>query len=476
MRVFASFFAVTRFFAERALSLIGVRALRLPSSEKALLAGFESAFDAVFKDDVSSHGKPGGDEGGLDALVGSSEKMALSVGDGLDGTVSSDESIVATALCGPIMNRQRFSHNFVQLSSQVEDATLTRRILSFSDVIPVRSGPLPSAISRRFHMPCLPSPTTPPSSPCRPSHHAPTSFSSSKLPSAKPSCAIHMAPRISTSSRLIPITDLDPASFAPFGEVIQNPSTHNGTPKLQRVVANQGSAEKWLDVTKMRNWYELSSSRKPASVSMNMFVCKPRQLEKREGRSVFLVKILERHPFTPQTFVPLGLTAEDKGTCYLVIVAPTLPLRSRSGSIEDGGLEPAYPILPPRRKRSLRERLLGTRPNPFTNDFNPSTTSAASPSSNEPKLKGPGLPDLDNIRAFIAHGDLAVTYGPGTWHAPMVVLGEKAIDFVVVQYANGVAVEDCQEVEIQVEAGGDGLAVELDDALSQPFATTRAKL
>ncbi|KAK5125199.1 hypothetical protein LTR85_000875 [Meristemomyces frigidus] len=283
-----------------------------------------------------------------------------------------------------------------------------------------------------------------------------------------------MPPRISSSSRTIHVSELDPASFAPFGEVIQNPITHVGTPSLQTVGANQGSAVKWLNVTKMQNWYELGSSRKPASVSMNMFVCKPRNLEQKDEKSVFPVKIMERHPFTPQTFVPLGLSKEDRGTCYLVIVAPTLPVQVRT-SKEDGGLGPAYPVPSPRTKRSLRERLLGARPNLFTNDFSTSTTPAAASSSDEPKPKGPGFPDVDNVRAFIARGDQAVTYGPGTWHAPMVVLGEKAIEFVVVQYANGVALEDCQEIEIQAEAGGEGIVVEVGDA-SEHTMSPRAKL
>lgn len=51
---------------------------------------------------------------------------------------------------------------------------------------------------------------------------------------------------------------------------------------------------------------------------------------------------------------------------------------------------------------------------------------------------------------------MAVTYGPGTWHAPMVVVGEKPIDFVVVQYANGVGVEDCQEIILKAEDGEKG--------------------
>lgn len=47
----------------------------------------------------------------------------------------------------------------------------------------------------------------------------------------------------------------------------------------------------------------------------------------------------------------------------------------------------------------------------------------------------------------MANGSQAVTYGAGTWHAPMVVVGEKPIGFVVVQFANGVGIEDCQEVD-----------------------------
>jgi len=35
----------------------------------------------------------------------------------------------------------------------------------------------------------------------------------------------------------------------------------------------------------------------------------------------------------------------------------------------------------------------------------------------------------------------------------MVVIGEQAIDFVVVQYANGVGNEDCQEVLLENKEG-----------------------
>lgn len=252
------------------------------------------------------------------------------------------------------------------------------------------------------------------------------------------------------SSRLIHAGSLNPIDFAPFGQVVQNPATHNDQPDLRKAVANQGSATKWLNVTNMTNYYGTARSQKAAKVDMNMFVCEPRELSDLEGQKVFNVKILERHPFTPQTFIPLGLGKDESETYYLVIVAPTLPNRAW---FERESRQPPYPTPGPRRKRSLRERLLGARPNPFTNDFSSSTTPSDSPGSAGPKPKGPGPPDLDNIRAFIARGNQAVTYGPGTWHAPMVALGERPIEFVVVQYANGVAEEDCQETTSGLATG-----------------------
>lgn len=210
-------------------------------------------------------------------------------------------------------------------------------------------------------------------------------------------------PSPSPSNRRIRATSLDPTTFAPFGQVLQNPETHNGEPELESAIANQGTATKWLDVSELKNWYRTIGagkvrSGKEARSVVNMFVCRPIKLRGEEGveGGVLAVRILERHPYTPQTFVPMGLGKEDRGTCYLVIVAPTLHDGSR-------------PMHAP---------------------------------------KGTGPPDLENVQAFIARGDQAVTYGPGTWHAPMVVLGEQPIEFVVVQYANGVADEDCQEHEI----------------------------
>ena len=201
-------------------------------------------------------------------------------------------------------------------------------------------------------------------------------------------------------------------SFSAFGTVIETPNYYPQhlecpPPNSAIVLANQNTAIKQIDVSLMRNNYAQSPTQTPGKAIINMFSCFPRTLthsQPEETPSVFQIRILERHPFTTQTFIPMGLDAADQSTKYLVIVAPTLP-----------------------------------------------------PTSNFPDQ---GPPDLANVRAFLADGGQAVTYGAGTWHAPMVVVGARRVDFVVVQFSNGVAAEDCQEVEI--EGNVLGVLVELD--------------
>lgn len=72
------------FFVKRALSLVEANAFRLPSTENALMTGSED-FEGVsfLLLLVLSHGSSGGEDGGLDAMM-SSEKIALSLGIGVD--------------------------------------------------------------------------------------------------------------------------------------------------------------------------------------------------------------------------------------------------------------------------------------------------------------------------------------------------------------------------------------------------------
>lgn len=212
------------------------------------------------------------------------------------------------------------------------------------------------------------------------------------------------------------------SSFAMFGTVIENPAP-SLIPSLyikdlppDAVPANQGSALKYLDVTHMEDLYSSAPSKAPSRTVMNMFVCAPRSLVQAEDphvKGLFSVDILERHPYTTQTFIPLGLSQfMALESHYLVIVAPSLPPSS------------ADEVLPV-----------------------PPLTKGRSP------LPGRGLPDLPKTRAFMAKGSQAVTYGAGIWHAPMVVIGNRPVDFVVVQFTNGVGIEDCQEVEIREKKG-----------------------
>ncbi|KAH7137991.1 ureidoglycolate hydrolase [Dendryphion nanum] len=289
-------------------------------------------------------------------------------------------------------------------------------------------------------------------------------------------------------SMRIPVELLSQAAFSQFGTVIENPA-HSSLPASQRAPplkaesANQGTALKILDVTHMSNLYNLAPSQKPARAVMNMFVCAPRDLRPHEpsdsmpsswgdidfdddddgsentDRQLFDVQILERHPFTTQTFIPMGLSQSDKHTQYIVIVAPTLPASASNKHI---GRPPPYPTPKVKKQKSLKDIFARARPSPFTNENTPppSQLKRLHPSQ---KPKGPGLPDLKNLRAFVATGNQAVTYGAGTWHAPMAVVGDRPIDFVVVQFANGVGIEDCQEIVLQPDKSAEeGMVVRID--------------
>ena len=226
----------------------------------------------------------------------------------------------------------------------------------------------------------------------------------------------------------IDVEPLTQSSFSGFGDVIENPvlshprSGHAyNTSYSQGVSANQGTARKYPDVSPMVNLYGASSSHKEVKAVTTLFVCSPRQLSSSAGkakqvRGLLDLTIMERHPYTTQTFTPMGLDPEDTSTAYLVVVTTTIS----------------------------------------------SSKSEA------------GTPDTAHIRAFLARGSQAVTYGAGTWHAPMIVVGIRDISFVVTQYMNGVADDDCQEIEF--DAGGqNGLSIVVPE-IGHVFPRVESKL
>ena len=238
------------------------------------------------------------------------------------------------------------------------------------------------------------------------------------------------------------IEPLTAEAFKPFGKVIQNPNpdlspastgndvllAYNGS------IANQGTAIKYADLHKSQDrlWDHAGEGRFHLAVSL--FSCYPRSLRNHSsGELVFDVNILERHPSTPQTFVPMGLSPEDNETFYLVVVAPSKPSSNTLTGVW----------------KALRY------PGNGCATYKP--------------------PELANARAFLARGDQTVTYAPATWHAPMAVLGSQKIDFVVWQFATGSANEDCHELLISPEElGADGLFVEVPDSLTDEAQGSRA--
>lgn len=197
-------------------------------------------------------------------------------------------------------------------------------------------------------------------------------------------------------------------AFKAFGDVVQNPrpaihpsqyDQHASSLPPNAVSANQGFAIQYRNVSRIDNLYSQAPGQ-DSQPAMSMFVCASRQIS-----PAFTVKFLERHPFTTQTFTPVSSSAD----CYLVIVAPTLP-----PSAADEG----YPV---------------------------------------PRQVCRGLPDLNRLKAFVATKDQAVTYGAGTWHAPMVAMGKPGttLDFVVSQFTNGLPAADCQLLEFVKPDGSD---------------------
>lgn len=243
---------------------------------------------------------------------------------------------------------------------------------------------------------------------------------------------------------------LESKAFGPFGEVIQNPRPDlhpsnfaaAGPLPLAAVSANQGSAIKYQHVTHMVNNYDQAPSGRPGIAVMNMFVCAARKLHvattahksstslsSTPSSRLFEVEILERHPYTTQTFTPLSTSgpgpASPRGEHgYLVIVAPSLHAPSDSST----GRAPSQP------------------------DHRIHYNSQAQ-----------SQPDLQRLRAFIATTDQAVTYCAGVWHAPMVALGPEGstVDYVVTQFANGVGIEDCEEVVMESPENNGHILVEI---------------
>lgn len=130
---------------------------------------------------------------------------------------------------------------------------------------------------------------------------------------------------ISINRKPVKAEPLTPEAFAPFGTVI-SPGHLGNDGKSNSAAANQGTAVKFIQVSSSVSHYDKAPSRNvPAQTNWNLFRCSPptHLMSAAEGSNKhqidYLSKVLERHPFSTQTFVPLGRSKEQQG--YLVIVS-----------------------------------------------------------------------------------------------------------------------------------------------------------
>lgn len=126
---------------------------------------------------------------------------------------------------------------------------------------------------------------------------------------------------MSTSKGLPQVTEataLTGDAFEVYGKVIA-PPTHNGSKMRISKPANQGTAEKMIELAQIKNGYP---AKEDVQTNVHIFVSNP--TTQRTSALPFDVKVLERHLYTTQMFVPMasheGATlGEDEG--YFVLVA-----------------------------------------------------------------------------------------------------------------------------------------------------------
>ncbi|KAI8972705.1 ureidoglycolate hydrolase-domain-containing protein [Pilobolus umbonatus] len=116
-----------------------------------------------------------------------------------------------------------------------------------------------------------------------------------EIPSILPSITI-------SDKHIIHALPLTSEGYAPYGEVIQAGGKSNVTS------ANQGTAEKFHHVAQLTNTFPKHNGK----MNLCVFHCRP------TPQLPFRVKLLERHPYSSQAFIPMS---DKQFREYLVIVA-----------------------------------------------------------------------------------------------------------------------------------------------------------
>lgn len=106
---------------------------------------------------------------------------------------------------------------------------------------------------------------------------------------------------------------LSPEEFTSYGGVI---STDVITPNT--VTVNGGTARRTPEVVPTTNLYANAPSKQPSRIVLNASLAGPRGVETwsgEAGKRVFKLGMLEKHPYTTQSFIPMGGKVK-----YLVVV------------------------------------------------------------------------------------------------------------------------------------------------------------
>ncbi|CCH40620.1 hypothetical protein BN7_154 [Wickerhamomyces ciferrii] len=116
---------------------------------------------------------------------------------------------------------------------------------------------------------------------------------------------------------------LTPEAFKDYGTII---SADHQIGSVEQSSANYGTAIKVHKVSKIENNSNLAPSKNIARANWNIFRCSPptHLFSKNEDQDiVYRSKVLERHPFSTQTFLPMG--ASKDLNAYIVICAKSKP-------------------------------------------------------------------------------------------------------------------------------------------------------
>ncbi|KAH3674607.1 hypothetical protein WICMUC_003153 [Wickerhamomyces mucosus] len=120
----------------------------------------------------------------------------------------------------------------------------------------------------------------------------------------------------------IKVQPLTPESFAKFGDIISakhqiQDSSNNSSS------ANYGTAIKIHKVSRITNNFNNAPSNIKPTANFNIFRCSPpNHLITRDHHNSslnYLSKVLERHPYSSQTFLPMGV--DKSKDAYVVICA-----------------------------------------------------------------------------------------------------------------------------------------------------------